>query len=1524
MAHRSQCSDAGDNPLDPNYLPPHYREEYRLAVDALIEENLESYYEFLQIADVVDFLSRQEIKYIQGNLHLPQLKAQPELPYLESVSDGSSDTYWPVHSDLDAPGLDLGWPQVHHFIGPTEVTTLVNPSEPDMPSIKEQARRLIKNAQQVIAVVMDMFTDVDIFSDIIDAAMRNVAVYILLDEHNAEHFTNMVLNCRVNLDSIQSMRVRTVSGITYHCRSGKSFKGQMMDRYLLIDCRAVLSGNYSFTWSFEKIHRCIAHLFLGQLVATFDEEFRILYAQSTPLVIENVTAPEEDLSNISSRHYTSDSIPSFRDPRQPLPFGSSYPEDRARQPFEEHMDVDWKTMPPRRHEPIQRPLEHGPGDLKSSKLGPQPLPIDQSYVEPGYPKMPKKSTVLQKHSYADRTQGRQGSHQFKQQKGLHPLETQGRPSQRDQYQYPRTGPEPGFRGYDKFKGQGYPQMDEYSDPQCPSDMESLDSYDPVFNYLSSTGAVETEQDSDRLLPPGEVPYGQSNPKRLSIGQPYACQKSPTSALPEQKPLILGPSIDRKDPSVKQGLRNWRISSYLSAFDDTVEEDLPVPPPIGTDPFEEPPNPLPHRHTGVELTIPRFKSKEFKIPTASRVSQLSCYTKPTVPDHIKKLPEDFAIMEPEAKTTPKTPSVSSSNNDEDKAEELEKKEEIKDVVKREESFKRKYIANIQRNSRLRSSLIFSSQLEQHISEELKPTPGNDEETSKDKDDQTKCSIATPVLGKRRPLAREPFEWSGYKKTSSFDSSTREVPEFSASASKESSKDSQREEKQNEQVDTNAKEQSKITDMEQGKVTQWEPPPIGPMVVQPIALPMLSNPSYVDMDDADCRLMFFKQLAAKRKAAKAAALESSSTDTSIKTSLPIATSESKTSPTDKKDKPAPLNVSKSLVDSAMTMSTEPLSEKTEPTLILKKGKFESLTETCETSPFADKKRTSEYEKVENRPKSPSLGLKVSCDVKLQGSSTDAEKIKLKSSIVGLASAVLAEEPKLSTPAPKELSPSIAPLPRDTKLSDRPALKEVAKGSSESDANPALHSADSGSPSSTLVEPSCKSDKLGCNTQPELVQSECRSSHPSPPESYLSPKHVPADSSPSSASFPLKTNNALPSLFPQPTPSDSSSPHSMSIKSSSYNSIKCKTSPTPTDLFPSPVPGPSETCLSISCLDSLVSSPNHDDKELVVSPIPKQSPSASPQLPSMPTSPQPKCTQSKSLSPTTAVSSTFNMSASNKTVLSSKLDQKEILSPSNYSSAEPSLSSTSTESNMTHGLPSHDSSDQSSQTLSEPSSNIKPLPVESSMSLNPTIAESSCSSIGSHLEIDVSKIQGSDMLGPVETGYIRKELASPDSLAVKKTVEAEAEAANAENKTSHEETMCHRTQSEETKERTETLENTSEEVNPSPAEPKQSKVSQSRYLSSTANILSSSNLRDDTKLLLEQISRDSQIRTELPKAAATDDEKEDEADKSGGQEGVANARLRSRGQHRNPAEREQLLNKIQNMRKERKVYSRFEMAP
>lgn len=113
----------------------------------------QGYYEFLQKSNIVNFLASTEIEHIKSTIQIPnQTSGVPELTYYEGgqETEGSSDTYWPMQSDLAAPGLDLGWPLLQHsFVGPTEVTTLVQPSEPDMPSIKQQARRLIKNARQV-------------------------------------------------------------------------------------------------------------------------------------------------------------------------------------------------------------------------------------------------------------------------------------------------------------------------------------------------------------------------------------------------------------------------------------------------------------------------------------------------------------------------------------------------------------------------------------------------------------------------------------------------------------------------------------------------------------------------------------------------------------------------------------------------------------------------------------------------------------------------------------------------------------------------------------------------------------------------------------------------------------------------------------------------------------------------------------------------------------------------------------------------------------------------------------------------------------------------------------------------------------------------------------------------------------------------------------------------------------------------------------------------------------------------------
>lgn len=164
-------------------------------------------------------------------------------------------------------------------------------------------------------------------------------------------------------------------------------------------------------------------------------------------------------------------------------------------------------------------------------------------------------------------------------------------------------------------------------------------------------------------------------------------------------------------------------------------------------------------------------------------------------------------------------------------------------------------------------------------------------------------------------------------------------------------------------------------------------------------------------------------------------------------------------------------------------------------------------------------------------------------------------------------------------------------------------------------------------------------------------------------------------------------------------------------------------------------------------------------------------------------------------------------------------------------------------------------------------------------------------------------------------------------------DTEATNKENETTTQESVCNEKTNEQVGEKTnehvgknncsETPEITSDEVVPPSPQSKQPKSNQSRYSSSTANVLSSSNLRDDTKLLLEQISANSQSRNEAAKESpVTDDEKEDEADKNAKREKERG--IRSFTKEQSSQDREKLLEKIQNMRKERKVYSRFEMAP
>lgn len=264
-----------------DYIQPHYKESYRLAIDCLVNDGRDSYHEFLKGERVGSFLSEDELLFITANAE--QLPPQTHTEETSGLSDNqsSSGTYWPIHSDVDTPDLDLGWPEVMHEKLQTNIDLLFHPPRQNNPTIKEVIRKHIQDARQVIAIVMDRFTDVDIFKETVDASIRGVPVYVLLHEFHLKSFLKMAENQDVKIQQLRNMRVRTVKGQDYLCRSGATFHGAMEQKFLLVDCHTAIYGSYSFTWSFEKINLSMVQVITGHLVKSYDEEFRTLYARST-------------------------------------------------------------------------------------------------------------------------------------------------------------------------------------------------------------------------------------------------------------------------------------------------------------------------------------------------------------------------------------------------------------------------------------------------------------------------------------------------------------------------------------------------------------------------------------------------------------------------------------------------------------------------------------------------------------------------------------------------------------------------------------------------------------------------------------------------------------------------------------------------------------------------------------------------------------------------------------------------------------------------------------------------------------------------------------------------------------------------------------------------------------------------------------------------------------------------------------------------------------------------------------------
>lgn len=543
------------------------------------------------------------------------------------------------------------------------------------------------------------------------------------------------------------------------------------------------------------------------------------------------------------------------------------------------------------------------------------------------------------------------------------------------------GPGSGHGHFDRLRGHS-PQLpsDQYSETSFRSDLEP-----PPTNYgrdyLTSDDLKGPE---GHHAPPVAGRYGGgSSHKRPTIGQAYACQSSPTQPHPPEKKQFPKQSDQEhdQDASAKQGLRSWRIHSYLNTYEDGGEEGLTQP--IGPDAFEDPPSeetpasrfgikdpPKVSSKARLEVTRPRFGKPI--LPESSNKDSASTTTK----DHSSVSDFKSFLQDKNEREVEKD---RERESDREVGVDVEAKGSTDIFLSKHESFRSRINPVLQRSSRLRSSLIFSSsKAEVHKGSQGLKTATEEDEGS---DKGHTSSLVAQLLEKRR--SREPYDWR--KRTED----------------KDKDKDNEEIEKEKEGQKTN--NGVKTTTVERSERTSSS------------------------LNTSDSASQYFKDLAAKRKAAK---MESESPpkitepaekkpdvpDKPLYTTTPTSTVSTSSAELEPKKpdisaklaeltrKPSftsskpPINYSKPSVSNLKLSETSQSQKEENGSEGLKKDLFKSLKPL--PSPKLFKKDQLKFKSMNPR--------RISCDEEiLTRDATDAEKSELKKSRSPSASALPHDE-------------------------------------------------------------------------------------------------------------------------------------------------------------------------------------------------------------------------------------------------------------------------------------------------------------------------------------------------------------------------------------------------------------------------------------------------------------------------------------------------------------------------------------
>lgn len=484
-------------------------------------------------------------------------------------------------------------------------------------------------------------------------------------------------------------------------------------------------------WSFEKIHRSMAHVFQGELVSSFDEEFRVLFAQSDPLI-----PPENALMNMEKPYMGM--VPyagprPFYDRKLQFMFSRDDSSQNSFNSFGVDPDRHFLHHGFRREDMMRQAME--PSGMRMHGQGMRfPEPMQMSFMH----NKQLDIDAFKRHSFAEGTlenytaSKQQYSKQLYTNTDNNEYRFQSSQFQKSQFiQMERPGRTQGL--FEKIRGSRGLQETEEIDSRFPPFRAlqgegnfTLEGPHTRIGYNPSNSSREVRHGSDQVVLGDEGRFGQRSQSR----QKFMCQISPTHKQgTEQRHFFQDQDADKKVQENKQGLRSWRISSYLSGIQpDHDEEGMPMA--IDSEPFEdapaEKPPPINPHESLMKYSIdpiPPYK------PLAAAFIDVPMVSEPS---------KEVAVLEKE-KTA------------------LEKEKEDT-FLSRHDSFRMRTNPLIQRSSRLRSSLIFSnSKVEQHSSTvEAMQTVQKEQSTSeivRDNEILKKSSKVAEILEKYRNVNKD---------------------------------------------------------------------------------------------------------------------------------------------------------------------------------------------------------------------------------------------------------------------------------------------------------------------------------------------------------------------------------------------------------------------------------------------------------------------------------------------------------------------------------------------------------------------------------------------------------------------------------------------------------------------------------------------------------------------------------------------------------------------------------------------------